>query len=107
MFIILTPAANDADQGKGKAIAIGSSDVTSLQISSIALMFGRTLKGSIFGGLRAKTDLPLVIEKWKNKVNNQKAVCIRSNLNYVAHDTSAFVVSNTCVSVAILEYAEK
>lgn len=59
-----------ADQGKGKAIAIGLSDVTTLQISSLALLCGRTLKGSIFGGLRTKTDLPLLIEKCKNKVNS-------------------------------------
>jgi hypothetical protein len=29
---------------------------------------GRTLKGSIFGGLKVKSDLPILMEKCKNKV---------------------------------------
>ncbi|KAF4380315.1 hypothetical protein F8388_024608 [Cannabis sativa] len=53
--------------GKGKAIVIGVSNAPTLQINNFALLTGRTLKGSIFGGLTAKTDLPIVLEKWRNK----------------------------------------
>ncbi|XP_030500945.2 CYP enzymes assisting alcohol dehydrogenase [Cannabis sativa] len=53
--------------GKGKAIVIGVSNAPTLQINNLALLTGRTLKGSIFGGLKAKTDLPIVFEKWRNK----------------------------------------
>lgn len=35
------------------------------------LLAGRTLKGSIFGGLTIKTELPKVLEKCKNKVMSQ------------------------------------
>ncbi|PON49502.1 Alcohol dehydrogenase superfamily, zinc-type [Trema orientale] len=64
---LISEALEATKLGKGKAIAIGLSDVTNLQISYLALLCGRTLKGSIFGGLRTKTDLPLLVEKCKNK----------------------------------------
>ncbi|KAL5577424.1 hypothetical protein UlMin_019123 [Ulmus minor] len=54
-------------QGKGKAVIIGFANVTSVQINLLTLLCGRTLKGSVFGGLRPKADLPLLIEKCKNK----------------------------------------
>lgn len=55
-------------QGTGTAIVIGTSTATSVQINSLPLLCGRTLKGSIFGGLKPKTDLPVIIDKWMNKV---------------------------------------
>ncbi|XP_024021370.1 alcohol dehydrogenase-like 1 [Morus notabilis] len=60
-------ALEDTKLGKGKAIAIGLSYVTTLQINHLALLCGRTLKGFIFGGLKTKTDLSIVIEKCKTK----------------------------------------
>ncbi|CAN6569803.1 unnamed protein product [Malus baccata var. baccata] len=53
--------------GTGKAIVLGTSTATSVQINSLPLLCGRTLKGSIFGGLKPKTDLPVIIDKWMNK----------------------------------------
>ncbi|KAB2598924.1 alcohol dehydrogenase-like 1 [Pyrus ussuriensis x Pyrus communis] len=53
--------------GTGTAIVIGTSTATSVQINSLPLLCGRTLKGSIFGGLKPKTDLPVIIDKWMNK----------------------------------------
>lgn len=53
--------------GKGTAVVIGSSGSTSVQIDSLSLLSGRTLKGSMFGGLKAKTDLPILINKCMNK----------------------------------------
>uniref|UniRef100_A0A453P5P7 Uncharacterized protein n=1 Tax=Aegilops tauschii subsp. strangulata TaxID=200361 RepID=A0A453P5P7_AEGTS len=32
------------------------------------LLSGRTLKGSLFGGWRPKSDIPLLVEKYANKV---------------------------------------
>ncbi|BFG23712.1 hypothetical protein CerSpe_099860 [Prunus speciosa] len=53
--------------GKGTAIVIGTSNMTSVQINSLSLLCGRTLKGSMFGGLKTKTDFPLIIQKCMNK----------------------------------------
>lgn len=33
------------------------------------LLSGRTLKGSLFGGWRPKSDLPLLVDKYMNKVS--------------------------------------
>ena len=54
----------------GCFVIIGFANVKSVQINLLTLLCGRTLKGSIFGGLRPKADLPLLIEKCKNKVND-------------------------------------
>ncbi|KAH7538458.1 hypothetical protein FEM48_Zijuj03G0201400 [Ziziphus jujuba var. spinosa] len=54
-------------QGKGMAIVIGATNVKHVQINSLTLLCGRTLKGSIFGGLKPKTDLPLLLNKCKDK----------------------------------------
>ncbi|KAG2411341.1 hypothetical protein I3760_Q009500 [Carya illinoinensis] len=53
--------------GKGQAIVIGAGNYPTVEISSQPLLLGGTLKGSIFGGLKAKTDLPVIIDKCKNK----------------------------------------
>ncbi|XP_061996538.1 CYP enzymes assisting alcohol dehydrogenase-like [Rosa rugosa] len=53
-------------QGKGTTIVLGPSGVTPVQIDYLSLMSGRTLKGSVFGGLKAKTDLPILINKCMN-----------------------------------------
>lgn len=49
---------------------IGEGNHATVEINFISLVFGGNLKGSIFGGLKAKTDLPVIIEKCKNKVNS-------------------------------------
>jgi S-(hydroxymethyl)glutathione dehydrogenase/alcohol dehydrogenase len=42
----------------------------SVEINFFSLMLGGNLKGSIFGGIKTKTDLPVLIDKCKNKVNS-------------------------------------
>ncbi|WCJ27763.1 Alcohol dehydrogenase 1 [Euphorbia peplus] len=52
--------------GTGKAIVIGvGSEITS--IDTFSLLSGRTLKGSVFGGIKIKSDLPIILDKCKNK----------------------------------------
>jgi S-(hydroxymethyl)glutathione dehydrogenase/alcohol dehydrogenase len=57
------------DQGKGETIVIGAGSDPTIQINFLPLLFGGNLRGSIFGGLKTKTDFPIVVEKCKNKVN--------------------------------------
>lgn len=59
------------EKGKGQAMVIGAGTHANVEISTcLALMLGGALKGSIFGGLKAKTDLPVILDKCKNKVNS-------------------------------------
>ncbi|KAG8480339.1 hypothetical protein CXB51_024711 [Gossypium anomalum] len=53
--------------GTGKIIQIGVPEEAKVNINISELLFGRTLKGSIFGGLKPKTDLPIIFEKCKNR----------------------------------------
>ncbi|GMY07721.1 alcohol dehydrogenase-like 1 isoform X1, partial [Fagus crenata] len=65
------PLVNEALQatkmGKGETIVIGAGSDPTIQINLLPLLFGGNLRGSIFGGLKAKTDFPIVVEKCKNK----------------------------------------
>ncbi|KAG6714569.1 hypothetical protein I3842_05G208000 [Carya illinoinensis] len=67
----VAPLVNEALQatkmGKGQTIVIGEGNHATVEINFLSLVFGGNLKGSIFGGLRAKTDLPIIIDKCKNK----------------------------------------
>ncbi|KAJ7949916.1 Alcohol dehydrogenase-like [Quillaja saponaria] len=64
---LLTQALEATKLGKGKAIAVGAGNDASVSISFVPLLCGRTLKGTIFGGLKTQTDLPIIIDKCKNK----------------------------------------
>jgi S-(hydroxymethyl)glutathione dehydrogenase/alcohol dehydrogenase len=58
------------DKGKGQTIIIGEGNHATVEINFVRLVFGGNLKGSIFGGIKVKTDLPVIIEKCKNKVTS-------------------------------------
>jgi hypothetical protein len=71
LFIYLFLTFGDGgDKGKGQTIVIGEGNHATVEINFLRLVFGGNLKGSIFGGLKVKTDLPVIIEKCKNKVNS-------------------------------------
>ncbi|KAG2701214.1 hypothetical protein I3760_06G034500 [Carya illinoinensis] len=67
----VAPLANEAllatKMGKGQAMVIGAGTHANVEISCLALLLGGALKGSILGGLKAKTDLPVILDKCKNK----------------------------------------
>ncbi|XP_065853926.1 8-hydroxygeraniol oxidoreductase-like [Euphorbia lathyris] len=62
---LLNQALQATKLGTGKVIAIGSG--RERVIETFHLLAGRSLKGSIFGGLKIKSDLPIILEKCKNK----------------------------------------
>ncbi|KAI9081501.1 hypothetical protein K1719_036522 [Acacia pycnantha] len=64
---LLTQALESTKVGKGKAIAVGAGIEEFVQVNWLGLLLGRTLRGSIFGGLKPKSDLPTVATKCQNK----------------------------------------
>ncbi|XP_028778446.1 alcohol dehydrogenase-like 2 isoform X1 [Neltuma alba] len=64
---LLTQAFQATKLGKGKTIAIGAVSQEFVHIDFSSLIFGRTLKGSIFGGLKPKSDLPFIVDKCLKK----------------------------------------
>ncbi|XVE90396.1 hypothetical protein DITRI_Ditri20bG0074300 [Diplodiscus trichospermus] len=65
--LLINQAIEASKLGAGKNIQIGAGENLSVNINFIGLMLGRTLKGSIFGGLKGKSDLPIIYEKCRNR----------------------------------------
>lgn len=57
-------------QGWGKTIVVGVDKPGSqLSLSSYdVLHYGKTLTGSLFGGLKPKYDIPILLNRYVNKV---------------------------------------
>ncbi|XP_059651034.1 alcohol dehydrogenase 1-like [Cornus florida] len=52
--------------GRGTMVAIGAGN-DDMQLPFPSLLLGRTVKGSIFGGVKTKSDLPVIADKCVNK----------------------------------------
>ncbi|KAK4256043.1 hypothetical protein QN277_008959 [Acacia crassicarpa] len=64
---LLTQALESTKVGKGRVIAVGAGIEEFVQVNWFGLLLGRTLRGSIFGGLKPKSDLSTVATKCQNK----------------------------------------
>ncbi|XP_039065566.1 8-hydroxygeraniol oxidoreductase-like [Hibiscus syriacus] len=64
---LLNEAIESTKLGKGTTILMGTGDDFRLQINFLPMICGRTLKGSIFGGIKTTSDLPILFEKCRNK----------------------------------------
>ncbi|KAL1362442.1 hypothetical protein HN51_010701 [Arachis hypogaea] len=60
---LLTECLEATKMGSGKAISIGAGNEATVPLGHLSLLFGRTLKGSIFGGLKAISDLSIIADK--------------------------------------------
>ncbi|XP_004251174.2 8-hydroxygeraniol oxidoreductase-like [Solanum lycopersicum] len=65
--LTINEAIQSTRMGYGTVIVLGAGLVLDWQMSYVPLMFGRTLKGSIYGGIRTHTDLPSIIDKCISK----------------------------------------
>ncbi|CAK9166011.1 unnamed protein product [Ilex paraguariensis] len=64
---LLDEAIASTKVGLGTVLLIGAGLHTSGEIKFIPLLCGRTVKGSIYGGVRIRSDLPTIIDKCINK----------------------------------------
>ncbi|KAL5834673.1 hypothetical protein ACOSQ4_014170 [Xanthoceras sorbifolium] len=64
---LLNQALEATKLGKGKTLVIGAGHNPIVPINLLSILTGRTLKGSIFGGLKPISDLPIILDKCKNK----------------------------------------
>ncbi|XP_027355883.1 alcohol dehydrogenase-like 2 isoform X1 [Abrus precatorius] len=60
---LLTESLEATKMGKGKTIAIGTGTEPIVPLGLASIMYGRTLKGSVFGGLKAISDLSITANK--------------------------------------------
>lgn len=57
-------------QGWGKTIILGvEMHGEPFSISSVEILQGKAVTGSIFGGIKAKTDIPVLVKQYLDKVS--------------------------------------
>ncbi|KAI9081516.1 hypothetical protein K1719_036537 [Acacia pycnantha] len=64
---LLAEALESTKLGRGKAISVGVGNEEFVKVNWLGLILGRTLKGSAFGSLKPKSDLPFIAIKSQNK----------------------------------------
>ncbi|GJN30530.1 hypothetical protein PR202_gb18843 [Eleusine coracana subsp. coracana] len=65
---VMTDAFRCTKPGKGKTIILGTEQNSEpVCLPSIELMFGKCVMGSLFGGIKPKTDIPILAQKCMNK----------------------------------------
>ncbi|KAG4979268.1 hypothetical protein JHK82_032518 [Glycine max] len=65
---VLTESLEATKIGTGKTIVISVGAEPILPVGLFAILHGRTLKGTLFGGLKAVSDLSIVAEKCQKKI---------------------------------------
>lgn len=58
----------DWAQGWGSTIVIGVAGPATVTIPTRYLLAGRSMKGTLYGGYKPKTDLPELVEQYLRKV---------------------------------------
>ncbi|MQM07752.1 hypothetical protein Taro_040598 [Colocasia esculenta] len=65
------PLVNQAFQatvpGKGVTIVVGASNEVAISINLLELIIGKMLKGSLYGGIKPQTDIPVLFDKCINE----------------------------------------
>ncbi|XP_058085313.1 8-hydroxygeraniol oxidoreductase-like [Magnolia sinica] len=64
---LINEALYSSAMGRGVAIVIGAGTELMVPVNFLSLVLGKTLKGSVFGGIRPHSDLPHIIQKCVNK----------------------------------------
>jgi S-(hydroxymethyl)glutathione dehydrogenase/alcohol dehydrogenase len=60
---LMRQAAEAIRPGLGTAVIIGGAPVgAELSLAPLSMLMGRTLKGTILGGVKARTDIPKLVE---------------------------------------------
>ncbi|KAI4340295.1 hypothetical protein MLD38_025145 [Melastoma candidum] len=64
---LVSQAVDSTKPGGGMAVIIGAGDENELHINFMSLIMGRTIKGTIFGGIKPRSDLPVLFDKCERK----------------------------------------
>ncbi|RCV46165.1 hypothetical protein SETIT_9G510900v2 [Setaria italica] len=65
---VMTDAFRSTKQGNGKTIILGlGKETDQLCVPALELLFGKCVIGSALGGIKPKTDIPILAEKCMNK----------------------------------------
>lgn len=55
-------------QGTGKTVTLGINPAVPIELDSFDLFRGKHVCGSLFGGLKPKLDIPILVDRYLKKV---------------------------------------
>lgn len=65
---VMNDAFKSSRKGWGKTIILGvEMHGSPLCLESYHILYGKSIMGSLFGGIKAKTDIPILVDKYLNK----------------------------------------
>ncbi|KAG2398154.1 Alcohol dehydrogenase-like 5 [Vigna angularis] len=64
---LLTESLEATKVGTGKTVVVGIPAEPTVPLGIITILLGRTLKGSVFGGLKVRSDLSIIADKCQKK----------------------------------------
>ncbi|MCV2423702.1 zinc-binding dehydrogenase, partial [Paucibacter sp. DJ4R-1] len=64
---LVTQALESTKAGRGLTVVIGAAGKPTMEMHALSLLTGRTIKGSIFGGIKIQSHFPVIVEKCINK----------------------------------------
>uniref|UniRef100_F6HED3 Alcohol dehydrogenase-like C-terminal domain-containing protein n=1 Tax=Vitis vinifera TaxID=29760 RepID=F6HED3_VITVI len=67
---LINEALQATKAGKGMLTVVGAGKNAPVQIDFMTLIAGRTMKGSIFGGIKVQSGIPVIVEKCINKASS-------------------------------------
>ncbi|MED6182960.1 hypothetical protein PIB30_033564 [Stylosanthes scabra] len=98
---LLTESLEATKAGSGKAITLGLGNETFVSFGLLSIFFGRTLKGTVFGGLKPISDLSIIADKCiKQEFPLEKLFTHEVQLTDI-EEASELLKQPSCVKVVI------
>ncbi|XP_019179439.1 PREDICTED: alcohol dehydrogenase-like 2 isoform X2 [Ipomoea nil] len=99
--LMINQAIEATRKGFGTVILLGAGLQIDWQMNYVPLMMGRTLKGSIYGGVRIRSDLPSIINKCINKEIKLDELSSQEFSLHEANEALEYLKNPDCVKVLI------
>ncbi|KAK4798123.1 hypothetical protein SAY86_030449 [Trapa natans] len=95
---LINQALESTKVGKGRAIVLGSGAEMDVPISFLALLMGRSLKGSLFGGVKPRTHLPHLLHQCcSSKVSAYNSLNIDRHHGWRAAIELYYDIDHACI----------
>ncbi|KAK9042528.1 hypothetical protein V6N11_017597 [Hibiscus sabdariffa] len=86
---------------------LGAGEESHVNINILGIIMGRTLKGSVFGGIKTKSDLPIIFEKCKNREIQLEELLTHEIKLEEANNAFELLKQPDCVKILINNHPHK
>ncbi|XP_047975020.1 8-hydroxygeraniol oxidoreductase-like [Salvia hispanica] len=99
---VINEATASTKMGVGETLLIGFPPERKVELNLVPMIFGRTLKGTNFGGVKIHSDLPKIVEKCINKeINLGDLITHEVSLADINKGFMEYMKQPNCVKVII------